>query len=108
MLVAEPDREGPIAVPAEEGGQLQPVPVHHHQAAGDEDQHQVNSEAELHQPFQFLVVNKIWILFQLNKPCWILFQLIHFYCVYAYLLFGEYYWLFCLLILLSLLTYKIL
>ena len=59
VLVAEPDREGPIAVPAEEGGQLQPVPVHHHQAAGDEDQHQVNSEAELHQPFQFLVVNNI-------------------------------------------------
>ena len=59
MLVAEPDREGPIAVPTEEGGQLQPVPVHHHQAAGDEDQHQVNSEAELHQLFQFLVVNNI-------------------------------------------------
>ena len=46
---SEADREDPTAVPAEKGGQLQPVPVHYQQAAGDEVQHQAASEAELHQ-----------------------------------------------------------
>ena len=63
VLEAEAAREGPTAVPAEKGGQLQPVPVHYQQAAGDEVQHQARPPVKLNcTNFELLFGNLLIVL----------------------------------------------
>ena len=60
---SEAEREDPTAVPAEKGGQLQPVPVHYQQAEGDEVQHQARPPVKLNcTNFELLFGNLLIVL----------------------------------------------